>query len=185
MELIRPCLILIGFAENILFIWTVIKVPALHTATLIYLASLACSDFFVLIGLGIQDILDTIKIPLRFTTVLGIPPLIVSIFIIFVFKFSDMTLVSIDRYLAICPAIKHHIFKRNKANIQNDRNLSFFFLSLLNATSFTLITPGHFFFHLVGSFKRKTSYTHPFLGVLMTVDQKMSVQEGLVQPTLF
>ena len=115
-KFILPCIIVIGLAGNILFVWTVIKVHALHTATYIYLSSLACSDFFMLIGLGISVTLNAFNSPLRFGSLLAIiSSLITSI--LFYWSLSLVTLVSLERYLAICHPIKHHILKGTKRSI--------------------------------------------------------------------
>ena len=116
-KFILSCIFLIAFTGNTLFIWTVIKVSALHTATYIYLATLACSDFLMLIGLGINVTLNAFNSPLRFGTLLAIiPSLITSI--LFQWSLSLVTLVSFERYLAICRPLKHHVLKGTKRTLK-------------------------------------------------------------------
>ena len=50
-----PCIILIGFVGNASFIWTVVRVPSLHTSPFIVLCSLAFTDLMTLIGIGMYE----------------------------------------------------------------------------------------------------------------------------------
>ncbi len=114
-----PCIILVGLTGNVMFIWTVIRVSSLHTATFIYLFTLAWSDLFTLMGFVIF-LTDCFLIsPLRF----GIGSLMHDVAqIIRWFSFITstwfITLVSLERYLAICYPMKHRLLKGTKRAIK-------------------------------------------------------------------
>ena len=112
---IVTCIILVGFIGNITFIWTVIRVPSLHTSTYIYLTSLACSDLCSLIGssgIFIYEIFIHIHPYFRLKNryMLQRVSEMVSTFF-FIWSLCLVTLVSLERYLAICHPIKHHLLK--------------------------------------------------------------------------
>ena len=102
---ILSCIILVGFLGNLTFIWTVIRVPSLHTSTYIYLTSLACTDLFTLIGFAINEI-STPMLRLENIFLLTAISDVVS-WCAFTWSLCLVTLVSLERYLAICHPIRH------------------------------------------------------------------------------
>ena len=118
-EIVWPCIILFGFTGNVMFIWTVRHTPSLHTSTFLFLASLAITDSCVLISVGLDFILDFLMTPIRHGD-----KFIIKIMCFFTTWFCFMsslffvTLVSIERYLAICHPIKHHLLKGTKRTIK-------------------------------------------------------------------
>ena len=109
---VLTCIILVGLIGNITFILTVLRVPSLHTSTYIYLTSLACADLFTLIGI-ICNVTFEIFIPLLGSK--NIIALQVVSEMVLWFSFASslclVTLVSLERYLAICHPIKHRVLK--------------------------------------------------------------------------
>ena len=79
------------------FVWTVSRTTTLHTSTYIYLVSLACADYAISLLRFDNMILQNVA------------------FIIFIFTLAIsmgfVTLVSTEKYLAICHPIKHYILK--------------------------------------------------------------------------
>ncbi len=104
-KIIWPCIIFVGIISDILFIWSVVRVSSLHTSTYIILASLACTDIGVLIGLGMVNILDIFTKPVRYA---NLDTCELPLFMLTWFCFTS-SLVSLERYLAICHPIRHHI----------------------------------------------------------------------------
>ncbi len=109
-----PFISLVGLAGNVTFIWTVIKVSALHTSTFIVLAALSCSDILSLIGRLVHSLHNFLTSPLRSGN--DITAIISDTIIWFCFILSTwlVTLVSVERFLAICHPIKYRVLKGTK-----------------------------------------------------------------------
>ncbi len=115
---VTPCIILIGFVGNASFIWTVVRVSSLHTSTFILLCSLAFTDLFTLIGGGINEYNIWIS-PIHYEDL----PMVYNVGNIMTWfgLFASeglVSLVSLERYLAICHPIKHHLIKGRKRTIR-------------------------------------------------------------------
>ena len=104
-----------GLVGNTLFIWTVIKVSELHTSTFIVLSVLGCIDILSLIGRLIEHYSNLITSPLRYGES-SIPASIGGILkrVCFAISIWLITLVSTERFLAICHPIKYRVVKGTK-----------------------------------------------------------------------
>ena len=104
---IGTCIIFVGFIGNKAFIGTVIRVPSLYTSTL---TSLACTDLFTLtgfVGLAVHEIL-----PFRSKNIFLLQAMSEMVaWFSFIWSLCLVTLTSMERYLAICRPIKHHLLK--------------------------------------------------------------------------
>ena len=101
-------IILFGICTNVSFIWTVIKTPILHTITYRYLVNLAISDLLFLIINYISRSVNYQESPLK----RSIPTIVITISdLLVICSLGTVTLVSIERFLAICYPIKHHMLK--------------------------------------------------------------------------
>ena len=106
---IWPSLMAFGTLSNISFIWTVIRTPTLHTATYIYLVSLAYADLANIWGFGFLFVIDYATSPIRNTnTIFATIVYLISLFAL-MSSMGFVTLVSLERYLAICHPIKHYV----------------------------------------------------------------------------
>ncbi len=117
-KFVTPCIILIGIVGNASFIWTVVRVSSLHTSTFILLCSLAITDLFTLIGAGI-NIYNIFISPIRSVDM----PVVFNVgstikWFGFFASTGLVSLVSLERYLAICHPIKHHLIKGTKRTIR-------------------------------------------------------------------
>ncbi len=117
-KFVVPCIILVGLTGNAMFTWTVIRVSSLHTSTFIYLFSLACSDLFTLVSFGMY-LTNGFLNALRF----GNGSLMQSVaetirWFSFITSIWFVTLVSLERYVAICRPMKHRLLKGTKRTIK-------------------------------------------------------------------
>ena len=106
-QIIWPCIILLGLATNASFIWTVFRTPSLHTCTYRYLFNLAVMDLLQIVAFFFSQIICYQVSPFREK------PLVLSLVHLFSLLASTgtVTIVSLERYLAICYPIKHRLIK--------------------------------------------------------------------------
>ena len=110
-NVIWPILTLFGTLCNSCFIWTVTRTPSLHTATYIYLVTLACTDLITIVSLGSTHVHSYFTTSLRYSskTIDALLP------ILFIFTYISstglVTLVSLERFVAICHPLKYLIFR--------------------------------------------------------------------------
>ena len=118
-EIVLPFIILFGLIGNVIFIWTVVRVPSLHTSTFMFLASLAITDSLVLISFGLDFSIDFLSTPIRYDDKYAAS---VIYFLMTWFGFISslflVTFVSLERYLAICHPIRHHLLKGIRRTIK-------------------------------------------------------------------
>ena len=111
-NVILPCIILVGLIGNLTFIWTVIRMPSLHASTYIYLTTLACTDLFTLMGIVGFTIYEMFTEPLRSKNIFLLQTVSEMVaWFSFIWSLCLVTLTSLERYLAICRPIKHHLLK--------------------------------------------------------------------------
>ena len=103
-------LVAFGTLSNISFIWTVIRTQTLHTPTYVYLVSLAFAD----LSLDCLFAIDYAASPIgNGNYIFAMIIYLLSTFA-FMSEMGFVTLVSLERYLAICYPIKHHVLKGTK-----------------------------------------------------------------------
>ena len=125
-KIIWPFIILFGLLTNITFVSIVARVPSMRTMTNAYLVNLAVSDMLFLLSVGIHQISIYVASPVRMDrsylagtlSTFGclFPKLASSV--CFVGSTCFVTLVSLERFLAICHPIKHHLMKGSLRTIR-------------------------------------------------------------------
>ena len=118
-EIVWPSIIFFGLSANIMFVWTVKHAPSLHTSTFIFLVGLSLTDSLVLLSVGFDFILDFLMTPIRHGDIFVVKVLYFFMtWFCFLLSLFFVTLVSMERYLAICQPIKHHLLKGTKRTIK-------------------------------------------------------------------
>ncbi len=135
-KIIWPCIIFLGIFSNILFIWTVLRAPSLHTCMYAFLACLACTDIGLLFSQGILNIPDVFVSPVRHANFDKYKiPFFMFAWLCYTSSFGFVTLVSLERYLAICHPIRHHLLKGLKRTL---KLICLIFLVTIAATVMTM-----------------------------------------------
>ncbi len=118
-QCILPLLIIFGLISNVLFLYTVMQTPSLRTTTYMYLINLSIADILTLLFYGIPVMANY-----HLSLVKGneIPALYyirqTGTFIFISTSINFVTLVSFERFLAICYPIRHHMMKGNQRTIK-------------------------------------------------------------------
>ena len=118
-KIIWPFIIAFGLLSNATFVSIVARIPCMRTITNAYLVNLAVSDMIFLLSVGIHNITIYAASPVRMdrSFLAGTLSTFGCLFpelgqsICFVGSTCFVTLVSLERFLAICHPIKHHLMK--------------------------------------------------------------------------
>lgn len=127
-QLMLPCLILFGLLNNASFIWNVIRIQSLHKSSYAYLVNLAVSDICTLTTVGVSQIvyystgsLTTQTMPWGFLSkaapYLSIVSAVSSGFF-YLSSIGFVSLVSVEKFLAVCHPIRLHLIKGTKRTIK-------------------------------------------------------------------
>ena len=118
MTYILPSILVIGLIGNVSFFFTLTRVPKMRTLTNAYLAALSLTDICFILIIGSRYIWTIIKSPLVFSNPFrtGIGCALFSSAANFLFFESNLlvTLISYERYFAICHSLKHRACNTTK-----------------------------------------------------------------------
>ena len=111
-QMVFPCIIVFGFCTNLSFLWTVFRSSCLHTCTYKYLVSLAMADLLFLCSSGIPTV---VYYNINFTRALSLPVVWRALqSLLYICAVETITLVTLERFLAICFPIKHRLIRGSK-----------------------------------------------------------------------
>ena len=138
-SVIFPIIILVGLFSNGGFLLSIARVRDMRTITNFYLANLACADLLFAISTAVKVIYPFIWNPefergKPWNTPFGCAATASAPNLGYFASICFVTLVSIERYLAICHPLKHRMMN-NKS-----RTLKMVLVSWLFALSFTIVT---------------------------------------------
>ncbi len=121
-EVVWPLLLAFGLLTNLSFIFVVYRSPQLRTQTYAYLVNLSILDLIFVISNTSRRFIEYTSSPLRYDDQLaGLTGCVIFGYIDGVcYMGSSMfvTLVSFERYLAICYPIYHHLVKGEKRTVK-------------------------------------------------------------------
>ena len=116
--IVWPTMVVFGLLTNLTFIFVIFRAPSLRTPTFIYLVNLSVSDLILSLQLSFKHISDYATSPIRFdySSVGQIGCLVLSYIngMAFSASIAFVSMVSLERYLAICHPIYHHLVKGKK-----------------------------------------------------------------------
>ncbi len=121
-EVLWPLLLVFGLLTNLSFIFVVYRSPQLRTQTYAYLVNLSIFDLMFVISNGSRRIVEYTSSPLRYDdNLLGLTGCVILRYIdgmCYSGSSVFVTLVSFERYLAICYPIYHHLVKGEKRTVK-------------------------------------------------------------------
>ena len=123
-SIIIPCFSIFGFIGNLAFLWTVYRVRELNTTLNGYLANLAVCDILFLVffigwpAANLSADPDPVNRAYPVNSAFGCVCYVVTTRLWYFASVKLTTLISIERYLAICHPIKHRMITGKKYNIK-------------------------------------------------------------------
>ncbi|XP_072035372.1 neuromedin-U receptor 2-like [Amphiura filiformis] len=107
-----PIVIAIGFTTNLAFLWTLVRVRDMRTTTNFYLANLACADLILILLKTVATYFNRssdLAVGGPWKSVSACASRTIALYIGYFASISLVTLVSIERFLAICFPFKHRM----------------------------------------------------------------------------
>ena len=165
-QLVWPCMILFGIVSNTSFMYTVVRTPSFHTSTFIYLINLSLTDLMTLNGIGITLVVSYSRSLVRSEH--PIASKIVAFFISFTFLTSlcFVTLVSLERCLAICYPLKHYVLKGTR------RTVKLICTTWLAGLALSMTTPSYFQYETICIIWPKNSIISEYASSQFTRERK-------------
>ena len=115
---VAPIITIVGLILNLLFFFVLVRVPDMHTTTNFYLANLAVADCLFLIFSTVINMWQTMNMPVTgaqpFQTNFGCGMFFWMNYLCYFASISFVTLVTLDRYTAVCHAIRYRRTSRTK-----------------------------------------------------------------------
>ena len=115
---VAPIMTIIGLFLNLAFFFVIIRVSEMHTTTNFYLANLAVADCLFLIFSTALNMWQTMKMPVDgaqpFETDYGCGLFFWANYLYYFASISFVTLVTVDRYMAVCHAIRYRRTSQTK-----------------------------------------------------------------------
>ncbi|XP_072039934.1 LOW QUALITY PROTEIN: growth hormone secretagogue receptor type 1-like [Amphiura filiformis] len=116
--IVAPIITIIGLFLNLAFFFVLIRVPDMHTTTNFYLANLAIADCLFLIFSTVINMWQSMNMPITgaqpFQTDYGCGMFFWMNYLCYFASISFVTLVTLDRYTAVCHAIRYRRTSRTK-----------------------------------------------------------------------
>ncbi len=120
---VLPFIVTLGLLTNSAFLWTILRVSEMRTITNFYLANLACADLFYIIVSGSNKFYSYVWssdfsrfVPWK--SAAGCALVNGFTYVTFFGSLSLITLVSIERFLAICYPLKHRMMNDKSRTIK-------------------------------------------------------------------
>ena len=187
LQLVVPVVSTIGVIGNAVFLFMLIRVPKMRSSLSGYLAALAICDILFLVISNILYIITfnktdiTLAWPAESST--GCVASIVSAHVWYFASVGILTLISIERYFAICQPIRHRHFQGKKRNI---KLILFVFIMSVSVTISTI--PRYIYYHtyyLIWPETTEFQYLANTVGICGTWSRYYNSYEGFLLVTVF
>ena len=132
--IVCPCFLIFGTTTNLSFLFVVIRVPYMRN---IYLCNLAIADLLYLVVALVSQITKYIRSPIRFAN----DSAVLCILEPYVFRVSFVasthlvSLVTLERFIAVCHPLKYHLVKGWKRTLKLT-SLTWIFEAVTSSYSF-------------------------------------------------
>ena len=135
--IVYPCILIFGTTTNLSFLFVVIRVPYMRNITNFYLCNLAIADLLYLQVTLVGRITKFIRSPLRFvndsTVLCTLEQYVFSA--TFIASTHLVSLVTLERYIAVCHPLKYYLVKGWKRTWQLT-SLTWIFAAVTGFSSF-------------------------------------------------
>ena len=121
--IVFPFIVTLGLLANTAFLFTLVRVREMRTLTNFYLANLAFADLFFVIVTAVNHFYKYTWSPdfqrgVPWTSAVGCGAISAAIYMPFIASICLVTLVSFERFLAICFPLKHRMMNNKSRTVK-------------------------------------------------------------------